>query len=136
MSQPRKAAAAPIAFQGVEDAIHNPANPNHFMVVQKVGKRVRVFLHDAVLADSERALRVVEFNDRVYAPRLYFPLIDITCPLEPLDKVTHCPLKGEAHYYETAGREIGWVYDTFDFADVLTNHLSFWDGEMRIVEGE
>lgn len=120
----------------VEGAIRNPANPHHFMVVQPVGRRVRIFFGDRLVADSMDAVRVIEIGRRAYEPRLYLPQEALTVPLAQLDKVTHCPLKGDADYFSLEGQEIAWAYRSLDFAAVLNGLYSFWGDNMRIVEGE
>lgn len=120
----------------VEGAIRNPANPHHFMVVQPAGRRIRIFFGDRLVADSMDALRVIEIGRRAYEPRLYLPKQALTVPLVKLDKVTHCPLKGDAHYFSLEGQEIAWAYRSLDFAAVLDGLYSFWGDNMRIVEGE
>lgn len=120
----------------VEGAIRNPANPHHFMVLQPAERRTRVYFGDVLVADSRNALRVIELGRQAYEPRLYFPPAALQVPLERLEKVTHCPLKGDAGYYALDGREIGWAYRTLDFAAALDGYHSFWGDGMRIVEGE
>lgn len=125
-----------IQIPPVEGAIRNPANPNHFMVVRPAGRRARIFFGDILVADSREALRVIEIGRTAYEPRLYFPPSDLLLPLQKLDKVTHCPLKGDAEYFALDGREIGWAYRALDFAAVLDGLISFWGEDMRIVEGK
>lgn len=126
----------PDAVAPVEGAIRNPANPNHFMVVQPAGRRIRIFFGDLMVADSMDAVRVIEIGRKAYEPRLYLPKEALTVPLVQLDKVTHCPLKGDAHYFSLEGQEIAWAYRSLDFAAVLDGFYSFWGDTMRIVEGE
>lgn len=120
----------------VAGAIRNPANPNHFMVVQPVGRRVRIFFGDYLVADTTEAVRVIEIAGHAYEPRLYLPEASLTAPLTRLEKVTHCPLKGDAGYFSLDGQEIAWVYRSLDFAAVLDGLYSFRGEDMRIVEGE
>ncbi|MBO6561725.1 MAG: DUF427 domain-containing protein [Nisaea sp.] len=120
----------------VDGAIRNPSNPDHFMVLQPVKRRARVYFGNTLVADSRDALRVIEIGTRAYEPRLYFPPSAIKVPLEQLEKATHCPLKGEADYFALDGREIGWAYRAYDFAAPLDGLTSFWGDGMRIVEGD
>lgn len=120
----------------VEGAIRNPANPDHFMVVQPVKRRARVYFGDTLVADSRDAVRVVEIGRKAYEPRLYFPPSALAAPLEQLEKTTHCPLKGHAEYFALAGREIGWAYRAYDFAAALGGLHAFWGNDMRVVEGD
>jgi len=120
----------------VQRAIRNPADPGHFMVVQPVSGRARVYLGETLVADCHEAVRVTETGKRAYDPRLYFPPAALKVPLEKLDKVTHCPLKGEADYFALDGREIGWAYRAYDFAAALDGFYSFGGDGIQTVEGD
>ncbi|MEO9900065.1 DUF427 domain-containing protein [Nisaea sp.] len=126
----------PDTIAPVEGAIRNPANPHHYMVVQPAGRRIRIFFGDRLVADSMDAVRVIEIGRHAYEPRLYLPREALTVPLTQLDKVTHCPLKGDAAYFSLEGQAIAWAYRSLDFAAVLDGFFSFWGDKMRIVEGE
>ncbi|MBT6094014.1 MAG: DUF427 domain-containing protein [Rhodospirillaceae bacterium] len=120
----------------VEGAIQNPGNPDHFMVAQPVGRRVQLYIGETLIADTMAALRVIEVGKSVYAPCLYIPHADVTVDMVKTEKITHCPLKGDAAYYTIGDKEMAWGYETFDFAKVLEGHVSFWTQELRIVEGD
>ena len=119
----------------VDGAIRNPANPNHFMVVQRVGRRLQIHIDGVRIAETNTALRVIEIGHHAYEPRLYIPVGDVTAELTKSDKTTHCPLKGDASYYALNGTEVGWRYDPFDFAKILEGHLSFFGDNLTITEG-
>ncbi|KPD12607.1 DUF427 domain-containing protein [Phaeobacter sp. 11ANDIMAR09] len=56
----------------------------------------------AVLGESTRAL---ELDEDGHDPVIYFPREDIAVAfLDPSDKTTHCPLKGDATYYSIANK--------------------------------
>jgi uncharacterized protein (DUF427 family) len=115
------------------DTIHNPDEPRHFMRIKPVKGRVRVLLDGQVLAESTRALRVLEAGRDLYDPVLYLPADDVRVRLSPAEKRTFCPLKGHATYLDlVAGEgglevpEIAWSYrDTLDFAAALTGLVAF-----------
>jgi uncharacterized protein (DUF427 family) len=124
------------AVPPVEGAIRNPANPNHFMVIKPVGRRVRVFFGERLLADTTDAVCVIEIGRKAYDPVLYIPADDLQTPLEEVDKTTHCPLKGDASYYAVDGEEVGWAYNQpFDFAAALARRHAFWARKVRIEQG-
>lgn len=123
---------APSPAAAMASAIRNPANYDHMMFVQQVRGRIAIDVDGKRIADSINALRVIEIGNSVYEPRYYIPNDDVTAKLEPLDKTTHCPIKGEARYYTLNGKELAWRYDTFDFADILEGHLSFDAGNLTI----
>jgi uncharacterized protein (DUF427 family) len=121
----------------VEGAIRNPSNPHHFMVIKPVGTRVRVISGDLLVADTARALYVIEISNKAYDPVVYVPHEDLTQTFEPLDKTSHCPLKGNASYFALNGEEIGWTYDdTLDFAEQLKGYYAFWPLQVCIEIGE
>ncbi len=68
----------------------------------------------AVLGESSNAL---ELSEGDYAPVIYFPRGDIAMAfLEPTDKVTHCPHKGDAGHFSIINRSAtiengAWSYD-------------------------
>lgn len=120
-----------------EAVIHNPANKSHFMVVAPVRSRLRVLIGNTILAETSGAFKVSEVGKSAYPARYYFPPDALRVPLSRADKpATHCPLKGDATYFEHDGEEIAWAYDTLDFADILAGHYSFWDERVEIVTVE
>lgn len=125
------------SIASLEDAIRNPNDPNHMMVIKSVPRRMRVYAGDTLLADSTRALRVMELGKSVYDPVIYFPQEDVVAPLDQAEKSTHCPIKGDASYVSLAGNEIGWVYkDPIPMTRQLKGHHAFWPSKTRLVEGE
>lgn len=120
------------------ETIHNPAEPRHFMRVKPVKGRARVLLGDKVLAESGRALRVLEVGRDVYDPVIYFPPRDVTVSLRERDKQTHCPLKGDCRYFDAdmhGAEEIAWSYrNTLDFAEILKDLIAFDAGRVIIEE--
>jgi len=119
------------------DAIRNPANPAHFMVIKPVNRRIRVYAGETLLADSTNAIRVMETGRTVYDPVVYVPKPDLAASLENIDKSTHCPIKGDAAYVGLNGKEVGWSYpDPLPFAIALKDRHAFWPDKVRLVEGE
>jgi len=118
------------------DAIRNPGHPEHLMVIKPVEHRVQIFDGDTLVAETENAVRVMEVGRTVYDPVIYVPKGDLRETLEFGERTTHCPLKGDATYGSLGGREIGWTYETLDFADALDGYIGFWPKWVRIVEGQ
>lgn len=129
-----KAMRADAMVHPVRDAIRNPSNPHHFMVVQRVPAIVKILRGETVLAETTSALRVIEIGDGAYPPVLYIPWQDVKVELTSLLKTTFCPLKGDARYFTFDSEEIGWAYNTFDFADVLQGHIAFMVDKVTVVE--
>lgn len=115
----------------VENAIHNPTEPRHFMQVVPAGGRQTVSVGDHVIADSANAVVVKEVGRGVYDPVVYFPREDIEMDaLVRLDKSTHCPLKGDTEYFDVVVGderipEAAWSYVKMILGDELLELVSF-----------
>ena len=122
----------------VKDAIHNPAEPRHFMRFKPVTRQIRVLRGDTVLAESTHAMRLNEVGRDIYDSVVYLPRQDCSAALRPLaDKSTHCPLKGDAGYVSFNGDEIAWTYDRpLEGSKQLAGHFAFWPDKVRITEGD
>ncbi|MFC4215718.1 DUF427 domain-containing protein [Pseudophaeobacter arcticus] len=86
----------------------------------------------AVLGETTRAL---ELDEDGHNPVIYFPREDIAVAfLDPSDKTTHCPYKGDATYYSIVNKSsvtenMVWSYEApnEDLAQIkgyLAFHLS------------
>jgi uncharacterized protein (DUF427 family) len=74
-----------------------PPPPGSVLYLEPSPKRVRVVLGGEVVADSRSAMLLHESG---HQPVYYFPSGDVRSEaLEPSDRVTHCPKKGEAAYF-------------------------------------
>jgi len=126
-----------MAGSSIDGAIRNPGNDDHFMAIKPVNRRIRIYRGDCLIADTMDAVRVLEMFGKVYDPVVYVPPGDLKQALQPVDKSTRCPLKGEAAYFAFDGEEIGWSYlDPFEFSKALTGRHAFWPDKVRVVEGE
>ncbi|MET1412508.1 DUF427 domain-containing protein [Roseibium sp. HPY-6] len=125
------------SMPALNDAIRNPNNPTHMMVIKDVARRIRIYAGDVLLADSTSARRVVEFGKSVYDPVVYIPEADLIANFETVERSTHCPIKGDASYVALEGAEIGWVYhNPIPMTAQLKGHYAFWPAKTRLVEGE
>ena len=92
----------------------------------------------AVLGESTEAL---ELREGSYPPVIYFPRSDIAMAfLEPSEKSTTCPHKGEASYFSivtpaTTLDDAVWTYETpiDDVADIA-GHLAFYASDLVTIE--
>ena len=112
--------------------------------LQPVPQRILIRLGGFVVADTSRALRVLETH---HAPTYYLPPEDVDAILRPTMGSSICEWKGLARYYDviagaaTATRA-AWAYDrpTPRFAD-LAGHIAFyaglmdeaWVGDLRVM---
>ena len=98
-------------------------------------RRVRVELAGQVLADSDRALRVLETS---HPPTIYVPPIDVRAELLATSdaRSTWCEFKGAARYVDAIvdrGRfkAIAWSYaDPSPGYEALRDHIAFYPGRV------
>ncbi len=90
-----------------------PPEPGQALYLEPTPKRIRVEVGGEVIADSRRAMLLHESGAQ---PVYYFPPDDVLHEfLEPSDRHTHCPKKGDASYYtiRAGGEEVpagAWYY--------------------------
>jgi uncharacterized protein (DUF427 family) len=102
--------------------------------VRRCERTVRIELGGVVIAESGRALRVLETS---HPPTLYLPLDDVAAGvLAPAAGSSFCEFKGRAVYFDVAagGRvaeRAAWHYPEPDPAyAALLGHVSFYPGRM------
>jgi uncharacterized protein (DUF427 family) len=72
-------------------------------------RRVQVSINGATVADSERALALTEGS---LPTRWYIPREDISAELEPSERRTTCPFKGDATHFSVGGEDaVAWSYE-------------------------
>ena len=117
--------------------IHNPSEPRHYMRLRPITSHIRVLRQGQVLAETDKAVRMIEVARDVYDPVTYVPIADISSALSPVpNKTTHCPLKGDAHYFSVAGEDpIAWTYDEpLPFAQELAGLVAFYADQVTVEE--
>ena len=90
----------------------------------------------AVLGESKNALELVEGD---YPPVIYFPREDLAMAfLEPSDKSSLCPYKGEASYFSIVAKsgpiaDAAWSYET-PKAEVasIAGHIAFYTNKVAV----
>ncbi len=115
------------------ETIHNPAEPRHFMRIKPLARRQRIRIGGELLAETAHALRVLEVGKDVYDPVVYVPAGDVIAPLRRNQRSTHCPLKGDASYFDLMDDDgalrlesFAWSYEKpFDFAGALAGYVAF-----------
>jgi WS/DGAT/MGAT family acyltransferase len=108
-----------------------PAPPADYRVaLEPHSRRVRVMWNGETIADSERALRVLETN---HDPVIYFPRDDVRMDL--MSRTAHhtfCPFKGDASYFsiEVGGRTTEnavWSYEQpLEAVAELEDYVAFY----------
>jgi uncharacterized protein (DUF427 family) len=105
-------------------------HPEHKVKELRASGRVKVEWNGAVVADSADALRVEETGN---PPRYYFPRSDVVLDkLERTATTSHCPFKGDAHYFSLVADgarldDAVWTYeDPYEEHPALKDRLAFW----------
>ena len=125
-----------------KETIHSPHDARHFMRLKPIAGRVRILRDGQLLAQSDNAMRLIEAGRDIYDPTIYLPAADIVATLKQTEKQTHCPLKGDASYFDLLSAtgdvdaaEIAWSYrSTLDFAAELKDLIAFYGGKVVIEE--
>jgi len=112
--------------------------------VEPAVRRARVELGGVTVADSTRALRVLETSQ---APAIYFPLSDVRVgALEPVTRTTVCEWKGVASYFDVVAdgrraQSAAWTYKSpLEAYAPIRGHVAFypqrvdacWLGDERV----
>ena len=92
----------------------------------------------AVLGETRAAL---EMSEGDYAPVIYFPRQDIAMDfLDPSDKTTYCPHKGDANYFTIVNKSsrtenAAWSYeDPMNHVEQIKGYLAFYTTDSVKVE--
>jgi uncharacterized protein (DUF427 family) len=120
-----------------------PPPPGRALYLEASPKRVRVEVAGETIADSQRAMMLHESG---LQPVYYFPPEDVRADvLEPSDRHTHCPKKGDASYHTIrVGERViengAWYYPELlpDAPPALKGLIAFYFGRMDrwLEEGE
>jgi uncharacterized protein (DUF427 family) len=104
--------------------------PGRAMYIEPIGKRVRVMLADQTIADSSHTLLLSESGIQ---PIYYFPRADVRSEvLEPSDRHTRCPKKGQASYHtvrvgDRVEEAAAWYYpEPLAEAEAIKDHIAFY----------
>lgn len=106
--------------------------PAHALYFEDYPRRVRAVFDGRAVADSRR---VELLHETGLLPVYYFPRDDVRLDLlEPSDRTTHCPFKGDASYWslragDRVAENVAWAYpDPIEGAPPLAGYLAFyWD---------
>jgi uncharacterized protein (DUF427 family) len=114
--------------------------PDHPILIEKTGRRVKVRVGTHVVAYTNRALTLHEAG---HPPVQYIPLEDVDqTMLAASDTQTYCPYKGDASYYSIALAEGGpvdavWSYrEPYDSVADIAGHVAFYTDKVEVVIGD
>jgi uncharacterized protein (DUF427 family) len=104
-------------------------------VVERCGRHVRIELAGAILADSGRALRVLETS---HPPTIYIPSADVDTGLVVASRArgTWCEFKGAARYRDAVISDrryeaVAWTYPRpTPGYEALADHFAFYPGRV------
>jgi len=124
----------PLSKQPAGHFNFEPPPPGRTIYLEPTPKRIRVEVGGEVIADSRHAFILHESG---LQPTYYFPPEDVRADvLEPTDRHTHCPKKGDASYYtiQAGGETVengAWYYPApLDDAPFLKNLVAFYFDRM------
>jgi acyl-CoA thioesterase II len=110
--------------------------PDYRIDLVTVRGTARVWHGDLLLAESQRALRLIETD---HVERLYLPEADVRSPLlEGNDHHTVCPFKGEADYWSLVKSELSvddvfWTYRApFPQVAGIEGYLGVYHEKVRV----
>ena len=91
----------------------------------------RILAGGEVIAETDRAALLAETG---YPVRAYIAREDIRAPIEPTDKTSHCPFKGDASYWTVAGIEnVAWSYeDPKAGVEAIRGRLAFYPDRVTV----
>lgn len=102
--------------------------------IESTSRRIRVVFNDTTLADTTRALRVLETS---HPPVYYLPPSDVATEyLSRESRTTMCEFKGRAIYFtvsvgDRSVSRAAWAYpNPVERYDALTDHLAFYASKM------
>ena len=108
--------------------------------VQEVDGQVRVSIGGRTVARSSSVQLLLEGN---LPPRHYFPREDVDMELLiPSQSVTHCPHKGDAHYWSIKLdnhdlEDVVWSYETpIEAMSAISGLLCFYDERVELEIGD
>lgn len=112
-------------------------HPDHTVRISTNVKRWTAIAGDVVLASSKRALLLEESG---YERVIYFPPEDVAAEhLIPIERLTTCPFKGEAHYFASpdamAEPPVAWTYPSvYNEVAAIAGYIAFDEDRVELVE--
>jgi uncharacterized protein (DUF427 family) len=116
----------------LEDRAIIPVDPGtpHTVRVEPLPRRLRAVFAGTVVADTTRGLYLFETG---HLPVYYLPRSDVRFDLlEPSDRTTHCPYKGDASYWslvvgDRRSDDAVWGYPSpVEGAPDIADHVAFY----------
>lgn len=123
-------------FEEDEEVFTHPRSPYARIDILDSSRQVRVEVAGVTVADSGHPRILFETG---LPPRFYLPKVDARLDLlEPSDKVTHCPYKGQSRYWsvrvgDTLHQDLAWSYPTpLPESQKIAGLLCFYDEKVDV----
>lgn len=119
-------------FEEDEPVYVHPRNPYTRVDVLASSRHVTVDVDGVRVAESRQPRILFETG---LPPRHYLPLTDVRMDLlRPSDTRSHCPYKGSAEYWSTAGRDdVAWTYrTTLPESQRVVGMICFYDEKVDV----
>jgi uncharacterized protein (DUF427 family) len=127
-------------YEEEERIFSHPRDPFHRVDILPSSRSVRIEVDGETVAETTRARLL--FETSVYT-RFYIPREDVRPELQPSERTSHCPYKGQASYWsvEAGGRlrqDLGWSYeDPRPEVSAIQGFVAFWDERVDVyLDGE
>jgi uncharacterized protein (DUF427 family) len=123
-------------FEEDEEVYTHPRDPYSRVDIVDSSRHVRVEVDGVTVADSDHPRVLFETG---LPPRFYLPKLAVRMDLlEPSEKVTHCPYKGQASYWsvrigDTLHRDLVWSYPApLPESQKIAGLVAFWDEKVDV----
>jgi uncharacterized protein (DUF427 family) len=127
-------------YEEEERIFSHPRDPFHRVDILPSSRSVRIEVDGETVAETTRARLL--FETSVYT-RFYIPREDVRPELQPSERTSHCPYKGQASYWsvEAGGRlrqDLGWSYENpRPEVSAIQGFVAFWDERVDVyLDGE
>jgi uncharacterized protein (DUF427 family) len=112
----------------------------HSATVAMAGEPYVARVGDATLVATDRAMILEEVSgDKRYPPVVYFPKDEIpSAVLAPSDHRSHCPIKGEAGYFDVTVNgsvleNAAWTYpDPLPMVRAVKGYVAFYPDKVTV----
>jgi uncharacterized protein (DUF427 family) len=122
-------------YEEDEPIAGHPRDPFHRIDIRQTSRPVRIEVDGDVVAETTAARLLFETSVHT---RFYIPREDVRAELQPSERISYCPYKGQATYWsvEAGGRrrqDLGWSYEEpFPEVSQIAGHVAFWDERVDV----
>ncbi len=124
----------------MDHQVTNPNEERHYFQWRKPNAKIEIYLEGVLIAESTEAILLKEVGKQVYDNVYYLPKKDVRLDAaRSPEKQTHCPLKGDASYYDFQVNgewieEVGWTYeDPIKRSQLIKDHVAFYQSKVKTI---